>query len=111
MENYLISEAIGDIAGSAYEGRAHRIKDYDKVKLFSSRAHFTDDTMLTYPDWTNQKYADFYDSYIFNSICASPMAYAYYKKMPDALVYQAMKKLPDWMVDVSERFDTYVRVK
>ena len=37
MENYLISEAIGDIAGSAYEGRAHRIKDYDKVKIFSSR--------------------------------------------------------------------------
>ena len=39
---------------------------------------------------------------------AGPMAYAYYKKMPDALVYQAMKKLPDWMVDVSERFDDVV---
>ena len=39
---------------------------------------------------------------------AGPMAYAYYKKMPDALVYQAMKKLPDWMVDVSERFDDIV---
>ena len=24
MENYLISEAIGDIAGSAYEGKSHR---------------------------------------------------------------------------------------
>ena len=32
MQNYLISEAIGDIAGSAYEGRKYRIKDYDKVK-------------------------------------------------------------------------------
>ena len=52
MKNYLISEAIGDIAG--------------------------------------------------------PMAYAYYKKMPDALVYQALKKLPDWMVEVSERFDEIV---
>jgi hypothetical protein len=40
MKNYLISEAIGDIAGSAYEGRAHRIKDYNKVKMFSTRAHF-----------------------------------------------------------------------
>ena len=39
---------------------------------------------------------------------AGPMAYAYYKKMPDALVYQAMKMLPDWMVDVSERFDKCV---
>ena len=48
MKNYLISEAIGDIAGSAYEGRTHRIKDYDKVKMFSSRAHFTDDTVLTF---------------------------------------------------------------
>lgn len=48
MENYLISEAIGDIAGSAYEGHAHRIKDYNKVKMFSSRARFTDDTVLTF---------------------------------------------------------------
>ena len=31
MINYLISEAIGDIAGSAYEGRTHRIKDYNKL--------------------------------------------------------------------------------
>ena len=52
MKNYLISEAIGDIAGS--------------------------------------------------------MAYAYYMKIPDAFVYQAMKKLPDWMVDASERFDEVV---
>jgi len=36
MKNYLISEAIGDIAGSAYEGKSRRIKDYDKVKMFSS---------------------------------------------------------------------------
>ena len=41
---------------------------------------------------------------------AGPMAYAYYKKMPDALVYQALKKLPDWMVKVSERFDEEVNV-
>ena len=45
MKNYLISEAIGDIAGSAYEGKGNRIKDYNKVKMFSSRAHFTDDTV------------------------------------------------------------------
>jgi len=38
------------------------------------------------------------------------MAYAYYKKMPDALVCQAMKMLPDWMVDVSERFDETVNI-
>lgn len=42
---------------------------------------------------------------------ADPIAYAYYKKMPDALIYQAMKKLPDWMVDVSERFDEVVNNK
>ena len=48
MKNYLMSAAVGDIAGSAYEGWAHRVKDYDKVKMFSSRAHFTDDTVLTF---------------------------------------------------------------
>ena len=40
---------------------------------------------------------------------ALSMAYAYYKKMPDALVYQALKKLPEWMVDVSERFDELMK--
>ena len=262
MINYLISEAIGDIAGSAYEGKSRRIKEYDKVKIFSSRAHFTDDTVLTfacaeafidnldmsmnlwkcanehrhagfsskfklwmgshkpmpyrslgngsamrcssagwlakteddcvfkaqktavpthnhpegikgavatalcifylkngkdkdfiretilnryYPDWANKSYSDIHDNYTFNSTCAGtvgpaiicfldskdyidciklaislggdadtlaaiagPMAYAYYKTMPDALVYQAMKKLPDWMVEVSERFDDII---
>ena len=257
-----MSVAIGDIAGSAYEGRAHRTKDYNQVKMFSSRAHFTDDTVLTfacaeafidqldmtmnlwkcanehrhagfgsrfklwmashkpqpyrslgngsamrcspagwlakseeecirlahenaapthnhpegfkgaeatalaifhlkngrnkqfirehildkyYPDWSNKKYAEIHDSFAFNSTCAGtvgpaiicfiesedyvdciklaislggdadtlaaiagPMAYAYYKKMPDALVFQAMKKLPVWMVEVSERFDEVV---
>ena len=39
---------------------------------------------------------------------AGPIAYAHYKTMPDALVYQAMKKLPEWMVEVSERFDAAV---
>ena len=43
MKNLLMAAAVGDIAGSAYEGRAHRTKDYNAVKMFSSRAHFTDD--------------------------------------------------------------------
>ncbi len=259
MKNLLMSAAIGDIAGSAYERRAHRIKDYDKVKIFSSRAHFTDDTVLTfacaeafiehldmsmnlwkcanehrhagfgskfklwmanhyprpyrslgngsamrcssagwlagsveecikmatetaapthnrpegikgavatalaifhlkngaskeyirenilneyYPDWANLEYAAFHDEYTFNSTCAGsvgpamicfleskdyidciklaislggdadtlaaiagPMAYAFYKKMPDAVVCQAIKKLPDWMLHVNDKFD------
>ena len=48
MKNLLMSAAIGDIAGSAYEGRSRRTKDYDAVKMFSSRARFTDDTVLTF---------------------------------------------------------------
>ena len=43
-----MSAAIGDIAGSAYEGRSRRTKDYDAVKMFSSSARFTDDTVLTF---------------------------------------------------------------
>ena len=257
-----MSAAIGDIAGSAYEGRSHRTKDYHSVKMFSSRAHFTDDTVLTfacaeafldgkdmafnmwkcgkehplagfgskfklwlashdpkpynsfgngsvmrcssagwlahseeecirlatetampthnhpecikgavvtalaiyylhngkdknfireqvlnpnYPEWKERSYAEFHDSYTFNSTCpgsvgpaiicflesmdyvdclklaislggdadtlaaiAGPMAYAYYKEMPDSLVYAALKKLPDWMVEVNHRFDKQV---
>lgn len=48
MKNLLMAAAVGDIAGSAYEGRTHRTKDYNAVKMFSSRAHFTDDTVLTF---------------------------------------------------------------
>ena len=247
-----MSAAVGDIAGSAYEGRSHRTKDYDSVKMFSSRAHFTDDTVCTfacaeafidnldmaqnlwkcsnehrhagfghrykqwmagsfgngsamrcspagwlakseeecirmatetaapthnhpegikgavatalavfylkngcnkdfikdvvlsryYPQWAVLNYGDFHDEYTFNSTCpgsvgpaiicfleskdyvdclrlaislggdadtlaaiAGPMAYAFYKEMPDSLVYKALKTLPEWMVSVNERFD------
>lgn len=260
-----MSAAVGDIAGSAYEGRSSRVKDYGKVKMFSSRAHFTDDTVLTfacaeafiehldmgmnmwkcanehrhagfgskfklwmanhyprpygsrgngsamrcssagwlaqteeecikmatetaapthnhpegikgavataltvyhlkngkdkdytrenvlnkyYPDWANMKYSDFHDEYTFNATCegtvgpaiicfleskdyidciklaislggdsdtlaaiSGPMAYAYYKKMPAAIVSQALKMLPDWMVNVNDKFDAYVNDK
>ncbi len=47
-DNYLISEAMGDISGSAKEGRTYRVRDYNKVNMFSSRAYFTDDTVLTF---------------------------------------------------------------
>ena len=40
MNNYLISEAIGNITGSDYEGRRQRIKDYDIYQ-----------TMKMLPDW------------------------------------------------------------
>lgn len=259
MKNYLMSAAVGDIAGSAYEGRSHRTKDYSAVKMFSSRARFTDDTVLTfacaealldgkdmawnlwkcahehpqagygsqfkrwlathemlpygsfgngsamrcssagwlaqseeecirlatataapthnhpegikgavatalaifylkngvdktfvqeqildayYPEWSGKTYADIHDAYTFNSTCpgtvgpaiisflaskdyvdclrlaislggdadtlaaiAGPMAYAYYREMPDSLLYAALKKLPDWMVALNDRFD------
>lgn len=38
---------------------------------------------------------------------AGPMAYAYYKEMPEPLVYQALKKLPDWMQNVNREFDEF----
>ena len=38
---------------------------------------------------------------------AGPMAYAFYKEMPDELVENAKKKLPQWMLDISEEFDNY----
>lgn len=257
-----MSAAIGDIAGSAYEGKAHRTKDYQKVKMFSSRAHFTDDTVLTfacaeafihhldmginlwmcgnqhrhagfssrfkewmqshdhkpygaasdgsamrcssagwlaqteeecvklatetampthnseegikgavvtclciywlkigkdkdfireqilkkyYPKWATKKYADFHDEYTFCTNCedvvgpaiicfleskdyidclrlaislggdadtlaaiAGPVAYAYYKQMPETLIEQALHLLPEWMQKVNTDFDKVV---
>lgn len=47
-QNLLISIAIGDIAGSIYEGRHKRTKDYNKVKVFANGVKFTDDTVLTF---------------------------------------------------------------
>lgn len=38
---------------------------------------------------------------------AGPMAYAYYKEMPEELIRNAKAKLPDWMLELSERFDKY----
>ena len=36
---------------------------------------------------------------------AGPMAYAYYRTMPEHLVNEARAMLPDWMLKVGERFD------
>ena len=36
---------------------------------------------------------------------AGPMAYAFYKSMPEELVENAKKKLPRWMLDINEEFD------
>ncbi len=261
MKNLLMSAAVGDFAGSAYEGRTHRTKDYGAIKMFSSRAHFSDDTVLTfacaealihnldmatniwmcanqhpdagfgarfkiwmhdhyhepyssmgngsamrcsaagwlarteeeciklatataapthnhpegikgaivtalciwylnhgrdkdfirdevlakyYPQWIGKTYDEIKPDFCFNStspgtvppaiICflcskdyvdclklaislggdsdtlaaiAGPMAYAYYKEMPDAYVYYVMKNLPEWMQKVNNEFDEY----
>ena len=48
MKNLLLSAAIGDIAGSAYEGPRFRTKDYFQVQMFPPFAHFTDDTVCTF---------------------------------------------------------------
>lgn len=40
---------------------------------------------------------------------AGPMAYAYYKEMPDELVENAKRKLPKWMLELNDEFDKYCR--
>lgn len=39
---------------------------------------------------------------------AGPMAYAYYRKMPQSLIDNARKVLPRWMLDVNDELDTLV---
>lgn len=48
MENLLLSVAIGDIAGSAYERIKNSTKCYDDVLLFHPQVRFTDDTVCTF---------------------------------------------------------------
>lgn len=47
MENYLLSEAIGDIGGKLYEFRL-RTKDYNHVDLLLPANTYTDDTVCTF---------------------------------------------------------------
>lgn len=39
---------------------------------------------------------------------SGPMAYAFYKSMPENLVENAKAKLPKWMLDVNDELDKYV---
>ena len=47
MKNYLLSVAIGDIAGSAYEF-SNRTKQVDAVNLLHPLRDYTDDTVCTF---------------------------------------------------------------
>lgn len=46
LRNLLLSEAIGDIAGSVYEFNPER--SYGKIRLDSARADYTDDSVCTF---------------------------------------------------------------
>lgn len=38
---------------------------------------------------------------------AGPIAYAYYREMPEELIANAKSKLPQWMLDINDAFDAY----
>ncbi len=42
---------------------------------------------------------------------AGPMAYAHYKSMPQALIDNAKKKLPKWMLDINDKLDERVNAQ
>ena len=37
----------------------------------------------------------------------APIAYAHYRVIPEAMLDNAIKKLPKWMLELSESFDEY----
>ena len=39
---------------------------------------------------------------------SGPMAYAFYREMPEELVANAKAKLPEWMLQVNDEMDRYV---
>ena len=42
---------------------------------------------------------------------AGPMAYAYYREMPEELIENAKATLPEWMLWINEELDNYVNKK
>lgn len=40
---------------------------------------------------------------------AGPMAYAFYREMPEELIENAKRKLPQWMLEINDEFDEYCR--
>lgn len=40
---------------------------------------------------------------------AGPMAYAFYREMPEELIENAKRKLPEWMLDINEELGEYCR--
>ena len=59
MDNLLLSAAIGDIAGSAYEFNA--TKKEEDVVFFHPKAKYTDDTVCTFACATwNFHFQDFF---------------------------------------------------
>ena len=41
---------------------------------------------------------------------AAPIAYAHYRVIPEALLDNARKKLPKWMLELSESFDDFIYI-
>ena len=39
---------------------------------------------------------------------SAPIAYAHYRVIPEALLDNARKKLPKWMLELSESFDDFI---
>ena len=87
MRNLLLSTAIGDISGKPYESRRIRTKDFvDCLKLAISLGGDSDTLVAI----------------------SAPIAYAHYRVIPEALLDNARKKLPQWMLELSESFDDYI---
>lgn len=42
---------------------------------------------------------------------AGPMAYAFYREIPEELIANAKAKLPEWMLEINEELDLYVNQK
>ena len=86
MRNLLLSTAIGDISGKPYESRRTMTTAFvDCLKLSISLGGDSDTLAAV----------------------SAPIAYAYYRVIPEALLDNARKKLPKWMLELSESFDEY----
>ena len=90
MRDLLISTAIGDMYGKPYESRRTMTTAFVDCHILAISLGGDSDTLAA---------------------ISAPIAYAHYRVIPEALLDNARKKLPQWMLELSESFGEYCKYR
>jgi hypothetical protein len=99
----ILEEIVGEINDEYDEEEKNYVRVNANTYIFEGKTLLSDFyKLLKLDDETFEEIEGDADTL---AAISGPMAYAFYKEMPDSLVYKALKTLPEWMVRVNERFD------